>query len=219
MLLLQAMNYNALELLMYLAEKSRLFTPLETSTTRIASDLGLSQQTISRKLREMEKEEFIARKVGYRGHVITLTHKSISMLREHSRRIQAILKNKKGVVVGTIEEGAGEGRYYLSLRQYREKIKRKVGFAPYAGTLNVKVSKESISPFLNSLIPIKIGGFKTSKRTFGEVTCYKIRFRNIDAAILLPERTMYENVLEIIAPFNLRKRFNLKTGDKITINQ
>ncbi len=58
------MDYNHLELLMYLADKSKLFIPLETSTNRIASDLKTSQQTISRKLREMEKQALIIRNVN-----------------------------------------------------------------------------------------------------------------------------------------------------------
>jgi len=211
------MHHKYLELLIYLADKTKLFAPLETSTNEISSDLKISQQTISRKLREMEKLNLITRSVNYRGHIITLTQNSIGLLKDHSKKLQNLLKNKKTSITGTIKDGSGEGSYYTSLKKYKEKIKQKFGFKVYPGTLNVKISKEEIKPFLNSLTPIKIHGFKTKERAFGEITCYKIKFKNLNAAIVVPERTRYENVLEIIAPFNLRNKFNLKTGDKITI--
>lgn len=213
------MNYKYIELLLYLADKTKLFFPVETSTNKISSDLNISQQTISRKLREMENLGLITRNVNYKGHLITLTQKSINILKEHSKKIQDLLKNKKISILGTLVDGSGEGSYYISLKQYKEKIRKKLGFTIYPGTLNIKVDKEKINPFLNSLIPIKISGFKTKQRTFGEITCYKIKFKNTDAAIVVPERTRYEDILEIIAPFNLRNKFNLKTGGKITINQ
>jgi len=213
------MNRNYLDLLLYLADKTKLFSPLETSTTKISSDLKTSQQTISRKLREMENLNLITRTVNYKGHVITLTQKAINTLKEHLKQLQNILKSKKASISGTIEEGLGEGSYYISLKQYKEEIKKKLGFKVYPGTLNLKANKEDINPFLNSLEPIKITGFKTKERAFGNITCYKVKLKNILAAIVVPERTRYENVLEIIAPFNLRNKFSLKTGDKITINQ
>ena len=213
------MNHNYLDLLLYLADKTKLFSPLETSTTKISSDLKTSQQTISRKLREIENLNLITRAVNYKGHVITLTKKAISELKEHSKQVQNILKSKKASISGTIEEGLGEGSYYISLKQYKEEIKQKLEFKVYSGTLNLKVNKEDMAPFLNSLEPIRISGFKTKERAFGEITCYKVKFKNIHAAIVVPERTRYENVLEIIAPFNLRNKFSLKTGDKITLNQ
>ncbi|MBL7147550.1 MAG: CTP-dependent riboflavin kinase [Nanoarchaeota archaeon] len=211
------MHHKYLELLIYLADKTKLFAPLETSTNEISSDLKISQQTISRKLREMEKLNLITRSVNYRGHIITLTQNSIDLLKEHSKKLQNLLKNKKTSITGTIKDGSGEGSYYTSLKKYKEKIKQKLGFKVYPGTLNVKISKEEIKPFLNSLTPIRIYGFKTKERAFGEITCYKIKFKNINTAIVVPERTRYEDILEIIAPFSLRNKFNLKTGDKITI--
>ena len=213
------MNRNYLDLLLYLADKTKLFSPLETSTTKISSDLKTSQQTISRKLREMEALGLITRNVNYKGHVITLTQKSIKTLKKHLKQVQNILKSKKTSISGTIEEGSGEGSYYISLKQYKEEIRKKLGFKVYPGTLNLKVSKENVAPFLNSLTPLQINGFKTKERAFGNITCYKVKFKNVQVAIVVPERTRYENVLEIIAPFNLRNKFSLKNKDKATLNQ
>ncbi len=137
----------------------------------------------------------------------------------HSKKLNALLKDKKTSITGTVQDGSGEGTYYTSLKQYKEKIKQKLGFKVYPGTLNIKIKKEETAPFLNCLTPIKIAGFKTKERTFGSITCYKIKLKNTKAAIVAPEKTRYKDILEIIASFNLRNKFNLKTGTKITINQ
>lgn len=210
---------NNFDLIIYLAEKTKLFFPIETSTNLISQDLKISQQTISRKLRELEKEGMIIRDVNYNGHTISLTDKSIRILKEHSRKLQDILKTKKHSIKGTLVDGLGEGGYYISLKRYKESIRKKLGFSVYSGTLNLKIKKSDLKPFLNSLVPVKISGFKTTERTFGEITCYKIKFKNIKAAIVVPERSRYDDILEIIAPINLRNRYNLKSGDKVTLNQ
>ena len=146
-----------------------------------------------------------------------LTQKSFNILREHLKRIQKLLKYKKSSITGILVEGIGQGCYYVS--QYKERIKKSLGFMPYPGTLNIKVNKKEIRSFLYSLNKIVIKGFKTKERSFGEITCYKVKIKNLTAAVVVPERTRYDDVLEIIAPFYLRTKFNFKTGDKITISQ
>lgn len=209
------MNHKYLELLLYLAEKTKLFSTLTTSTNDLSRELKTSQQTISRKLREMEKLELIKRKVSYNGHLITLTQKSVDFLKEYSEKLKSLFKTKKTSITGILVDGLGQGSYYL--KKYRKKIKNKLNMLVYPGTLNLKVKKEKIQPFLNSLAPLRIKSFKTTERTFGEVICYKIKFKNTQAAIVVPERTRYFDIIEIISEHNLRKKFNLKTGDKITI--
>lgn len=207
-----------LVLLMYLAEKTRMYFSLESSTTRIAADLRVSQQTISRKLREMESLGLIERQVKYNGHVIRLTEKSAGILKRHHSKLSSILNDRLVKIRGRVVDGLGEGRYYLSLPKYREALRKRLGFSVYPGTLNLKVCKDDILPFVSSLSPIAVNGFMTKDRTFGDITCYKIKFLSTTAAIIIPERTRYDDVLEIIAPFNLRKQFGLKTGSSAAVS-
>ena len=110
--------------------------------------------------------------------------------------------------------------------QFQEKL----GFKPYKGTLNLKMSelnKALLRENLENQTPIIIDGFKdeNSERTYGEVKCYgcKIsrlddRKNKIDAAILDIERTHHEkNILEILAEPYLRDYLKLKDGDKVII--
>ena len=43
---------------------------------------------------------------------------------------------------GTVFTGLGEGAYYISKEAYRKQFTEKLGFEPYPGTLNLKLSTD-----------------------------------------------------------------------------
>ena len=51
----------------------------------------------------------------------------------------------------------------------------------------------------------------------GQVDCYLVRIQNqFDGAIVLPHKTEHEkNVIELIAPVNLREELLVKDGDEV----
>lgn len=211
------MKYKNLELLIYLAKKTRLFSTYQTSTTKIAVDLKTSQQTISRKIRELEKKGYINRIVNYKGQKLNLTKDAITLLKNHKNQLKELLKQKKVSIKGKIVQGVGEGKYYISIKKYKNGIKNSFGFTPFPGTLNLKVNKQEIPPFLSTIPNVRIKGFKTGERSFGYIDCYPIQFKKTKAIVVIPERTRYNNILEIVAPFNLRKKYNLINGVEIKI--
>lgn len=211
------MKDSDISLLIYLGEKTHLFSDFQTSTSKIAIDLNISQQTISRRLKILENQNLITREVNHQGHIIRLNKKAIDYLNNIKKRIDSIYQKRKNYIEGTVEDGLGEGKYYLSLSGYKKRIKKSLNFIVYPGTLNIKVKKQDLNSFLNTLKPIEIKGFRTKQRTFGNLTCYIIQLKTERAAIVVPERTRYDDILEIIAPVNLRQKFNLNTGDKVKI--
>jgi CTP-dependent riboflavin kinase len=54
------------KLLLYLAEKGAMRKEAELSTVQIATELGISQQSVSRKLMELEEEKLITRTASTR---------------------------------------------------------------------------------------------------------------------------------------------------------
>lgn len=211
------MEHDYLKLLMHIAKKRGLFDNLKSSTSEIASDLKVSQQTISRKLREMEAKGLIKRQVLADGLIVSIDDKG----RDFLKNIFFDLKNiftKKNELSGYVSSGIGEGRYYVSLANYQKQFENKLNFRAYAGTLNLKVKKSDAMNFLHNLKPITINGFKTKTRTFGSLTCYKIRIDSIEGSIIVPERARHsEDIIEVIAPIYLRGKLKLKDGDKIKL--
>lgn len=110
-------------------------------------------------------------------------------------------KSLEGIVIS----GRGEGKRYIEV--YRDKIKDKIGFYPYLGTLNLKVDK---IPDLDYDI---IRGFWD----YGGVKLAPCKIRGIEAYIVVPEKSKYKNVLELVSSTNLRRTLNLNDGDSVKV--
>ena len=118
---------------------------------------------------------------------------------------------------GTITDGMGKGAVFLSIDYYKNNIREKLGFVPYHGTLNLEVSKEQQN-HLKAIIPIRIESFKKNGKAYGGASCYKIKINSIDAAIIVPDLTEHgEDMMEIIAPVNLKSKLKVKDGDTVKI--
>jgi riboflavin kinase, archaea type len=116
---------------------------------------------------------------------------------------------------GRVVKGLGKGRYYVSREGYRKQFISKLGFDPSPGTLNLITSEPFSGEFTKC---VDIEGFKDKEGVFGECKCYKIMICDIMCAIVRPERSNYPpDLLEVIAPLNLRKRLNLSDGDELDL--
>jgi len=120
-------------------------------------------------------------------------------------------------IKGRVFSGSGEGAKFVQLPWVRKQIKEKLGFVPYLGTLNVKLTSDSINleNLLEKAKPIEI----TPKKGFCRGRCFNVFFMgNVKCAVVIPETSDYpKNVIEVIAPVNLRERFRLKDGDIVEI--
>jgi len=82
-----------------------------------------------------------------------------------------------------------------------------------------QLDPRTLSQFMANKEQIEINGFTTKTRTFGSITTYKIKIGNIEAAIVKPQRARHpEDIIEIIAPINLRDSLKLKDKDKVKIS-
>jgi riboflavin kinase len=125
---------------------------------------------------------------------------------------------------GTLVSGMGEGKYYMSLDGYRKQFEKKIGYIPFPGTLNIRIvdplsleNRDKIETFRYHFVD----GFSDSKRTYGWVKCYPVILNGnekIRTDLLILERTHHDNnMLEIIAPVNIKKVLNLKNGDNVKV--
>ncbi|MFA4935510.1 MAG: DUF120 domain-containing protein, partial [Candidatus Methanoperedens sp.] len=64
----------------------------------------------------------------------------------------------------------------------------------------------------------RISGFTDQNRTFGSGSCFNVRISDIKGAVITPERTHYpEDIIEVIAPLNLRDYLNIKDGSVVHV--
>lgn len=208
--------YDYIELLMHIAKKG-LFDVMKTSTLKIASEFDVSQQTVSRDLREMEKFGLIKREATPNGMSVMLEEKGRNFLKKHFDELNKIFERKKELY-GLVARGIGEGSYYVGLNGYQSQFKKKLGFKAYPGTLNLKVDKKDALGFLSSLEMIEINAFSTKKRTYGSLKCCRVKINGINGAIIVPERARHgEDIIELIAPIHLRDKLGLKDSQKVKL--
>lgn len=208
-------------LLLFLGKKTKLFNSISISTGAIAKESEMSQQTISRKLHRLKEAGWVHLDASPSGCMISLTQKGISEIKNHFLELQGFFSTKRTLkhLEGNFVFGIGEGKYYISQKQYLARFKELLGFKPYLGTLNLIVDEDRLYKFLLSLKPIFIEGFETKERSFGSIKAFKVKVFNLPAAIIIPERTKHEkNTVEIIAPVFLRGKFKLRSGSKVKIS-
>ncbi len=196
---------------------------VRTNTNELAKLCGISQQTASRRLIELEKAGLIERRVSRRGQSVRLTHKAVIELKNVYKNLRPVFESatKKITIEGRVFSGLGEGGYYIGMPGYRKQFAQKLGFDPFPGTLNVKLETErdmEAKAELERMPSVYIDGFKDDKRTYGGANCYNVTVNNVEAAAVVIERTHHPvDVVEIISPFLLRKKLRLKDGSMVRI--
>ncbi|MDI6888193.1 MAG: winged helix-turn-helix domain-containing protein/riboflavin kinase [Methanocellales archaeon] len=197
--------------------------PIQLSSSSFAKHISSSTQTASRRLQALEREGLISRSIlPAGGQHITITKSGKDALRNECYEYQKIFEPIKNEVMlrGEVITGLGEGQYYMSLEGYRTQFKDKLGFIPYPGTLNLILDDKStvLRKKLDEDEGIPIHGFSSQQRTFGGGKCFRAAIEGIEGAAILPDRSHYpNNVLEVIAPKNLRKMLRLKDGGEISV--
>jgi riboflavin kinase len=119
-------------------------------------------------------------------------------------------------VKGKVFSGSEEGARFIKISWVRKQITEKLGFIPYPGTLNIKLT-EGIANFklLKKAKAIEI----LPAEGYYRGRCFNACFMGtLKCAIVIPEVENYpEDILEVIASINLREKFRLKDGDMVDV--
>jgi riboflavin kinase len=125
--------------------------------------------------------------------------------------------SKSFYVEGKVFSGGGEGAKFIALPWVRKQIAEKLGFTPYSGTLDLRMTEADVDlkKSLKNARSIEI----SPAEGFCRGRCFNAYFMDtLKCAIVIPEVENYpEDVIEIIAPINLRETFILQDGDVIEV--
>ncbi len=198
---------------------------VKISTQYLAEKAGISQQTASRQLIELDNLGLIERATTPDGCLVKLTDLGKKRMRSIYSKLKIIVEASHPLSItleGELFSGLGEGAYYIKQDGYRKQFIEKLGFDPYPGTLNLKLTSDYDAKARHELEgypAIEIEGFRNESRTFGPVKCYPTLINNkAKGAVVLAFRTHYNaSVLEIIAPQFLRNQLKLKDGQKVKL--
>lgn len=197
---------------------------VEISSSKLADGLAVSQQTASRRIKELLDEGYIAREILPRGQRIRLTAKGLDHLRKMHLELDGVFGQLKASVyhlAGQVTSGMGDGKYYMEVPNYKEQFSEKLGFVPYPGTLNLKLDTAEDIKARRSLqdhAGIEIEGFSYQGRTFGSAKCFVASIEDIRGAVVIPARTHHGfDTLEAIAPEKIRDALGLSDGDIVAV--
>lgn len=119
---------------------------------------------------------------------------------------------------GKVSSGQRGGTKFLSFPWVQGQIIEKLGFKPFPGTLNLRLTRESVKAkkelvkTAKAIIIVPVKGFCCG-------LCYRARIMGkTDGAIMIPQVPEYpEALLEVIAPVSLRKTLGLREGDEVQL--
>ncbi|MDW8035618.1 MAG: DUF120 domain-containing protein, partial [Candidatus Korarchaeum sp.] len=156
--------------------------------------MSTSRATLSRWVSRAEELGFVKSATSKRTQYVMLSEKSVKLLRSIGESIEGIGWGDK-VVIGEIFSGMGEGAYYMSKRGYLDGFIKIVGYKPFPGTLNLKLSYEDavkVGEWRMKVVPRVITGFSEEGRTFGDVEVYPVMINSeVSALSVFPRRRHY----------------------------
>ena len=205
-----------------LANRGAIHSKIILTTRELGEVLNVSQQTASRRIAQCVESGYLSRVHTAEGMLLQITDNGKEELLRILTNLEIAFTPPEDEIViqGHIITGIGEGAYYVDV--YSSKLKSALGFKPHLGTLNVKIvdddSRKAISRMRNTT-PLVLSGFSYKGRTFGDVICYRVRVnKKIEAAIVIAQRTHHsEEILEVVAPVNIRDSLKLDDNDIVTL--
>lgn len=212
--------------LIELLSKGARYNFVEVTTTLLGKGIGRSQQAASKHLLDLETSGYIERLKKGQKFAVKVTDKGYSEIQSLYLSLRAAIESTPSTMdfKGNVISGMGEGAYYMSLEGYRRQFREKLGYEPYPGTLNVRLTDQidmNGRLELGKHQSIFINGFNDGTRTYGWVKCYRATINDgaIDnAAVLVLERTHYDDsMLEVIAPISIKQAAGIKNGDRIKV--
>lgn len=193
----------------------------------LATRLELSSDRVESLLCELEEATCISRRATETGQRIRLTAHGVDLLQAEFEDYRDLFESAPRVsVTGTVADGMGEGKHYISLAGYQRQFQAQLGYSPFLGTLNVELNGETAAGRgrIETLDGLPIVEWEDEERTYGAATCYSAEVhadgKSFEPAhILIPDRTHHDDrVVEVIAPVKLRDALSLESEDEVSLD-
>jgi riboflavin kinase len=198
---------------------------VEVTTADLGKNIDRSQQAASKHLLDLENAGYIERTRRGQKFAVRITDKGYTEIQSLFASLKSALESAPSTIdfEGSVVSGMGEGAYYMSLAGYKKRFLEKLGYEPYPGTLNIRLTDPVYMNARRELgrhPSIFIDGFSDGTRTYGWVKCYRasINGKVDNAAVLVLERTHYDDsMLEVIAPMSIKDAAGIQNGDRVKV--
>lgn len=221
--------------LAHLLSKGAKHNYISVTTSSLGRSIGRSQQSASKHMVELERSGFIERVATGRRMSVRITANGISEMERLSSILQESLEaaDSPGLVrvklAGSLVSGMGEGAYYMTLDGYTKQFKAKIGYVPFPGTLNVRLTlreyRDAARRLRTERTGIMIESFSDKDRTYGSARCLSAllyaqerRGPGIPCELIVLERTHHDDsIIELISKVCLRETAGISDGSEIVV--
>jgi CTP-dependent riboflavin kinase len=130
--------------------------------------------------------------------------------------------SEKRTLQGVVFSGLGQGGFFTQLDWVKKQCQNKLGFSPFPGTLNLKVDKEYLD-IIKELREREGVSIVPPAADFCPAKCIPISIGGIEGAIVIPHAEDFTedlhpvDVVEIIAPVNIKKALSIDDGAQLSI--
>jgi len=123
-------------------------------------------------------------------------------------------------VKGRVESGKGEAAFFTSLDWVTRQLESQAGFAPFPGTLNVRVDPRDLTR-VDELFATKDFEIVPEDPRFCSAFFKRVWLDGVAAVAVFPSEDVHaygKDVIEIIAHCHLKRALDLNDGDEVTIS-
>ncbi len=121
---------------------------------------------------------------------------------------------------GKVVSGLGRGSFFLSLFGYKEQFKSKLDIEPVEGTMNIELDEESAKRYqelTRSNDCVILEPFIEQGKEYGRVRVFPANIEDVRCYLVIPEKSSYHDVAEIISDKNLRDELGLQDGHLVEL--
>lgn len=123
----------------------------------------------------------------------------------------------KIVLSGTVFSGEGRGKKFVELPWFKRQVEEKLGFSPYLGTLNMRLSLKEAEKRI--LLENAEGLVVEPQTGYYSGLLFKATIDAMECGVIIPIMPNYpSDVLEVIAPIYLRGLLKLMDDSLVTIS-
>jgi riboflavin kinase, archaea type len=118
---------------------------------------------------------------------------------------------------GTVFSGEGRGKKYVALPWFKGQVEEKLGFSPYLGTLNLRLTGKNAEK--RSLLETADGMVVKPQAGYYSGILFRGTIDALECAVVIPIMPNYPNyLLEVIAPVYLREKLKLVDGSLVEVS-
>ena len=127
--------------------------------------------------------------------------------------------NTSNMLIGKVTSGLKQASFFTQLDWVQEQCFEKLGFKPFPGTLNLEIKKEDLH-IIQTLPADERFKLIPPDPNFCAANTVPVLIESLPGAIVVPSEDVNlhaENILEIIAPVNVKETLNIKDGDTLKV--